>query len=81
MLGEDDDIVAALPQRRQNERQAGQALIEILAEAAFQDGGPEVDIARADDPDVDPLAPRAAEPAYGSLLDHIEEFGLQRRGQ
>ena len=76
MLGKQDDIVAPLPQWRQKERQAGQALVEILAEAVLQYRGAEVDIAGADDPDVDELAPGAPEPAYGTFLDRIEELGL-----
>src|SRR5262245_37580481 len=81
ILGENDDIVAPLPQRRQSQRQARQALVEILAKAAFPYRSSEIDIAGADDPGVDALAPGTAEPAHGSLLDSTEKLGLERCGQ
>jgi len=81
VLGKHDDVVAPLPQRRQGQREARQALVEILAEASFSYGGSEVDVARTDDPDVDALAPGTAEPAHGSFFDSIEELGLEGPGQ
>src|SRR5262249_21487715 len=66
---------------RQGKRQAGKALVEILAEASFQYGGSEVGGSRTDDPDVDALAPGTAEPAHSSFFDSIEELSLGGRGQ
>ena len=64
MLGEHDDVVAPLSQGRERQCQAGEALVEILAEAALLYGGSEIGIGGADDPDIDALTPSTTEPTY-----------------
>ena len=81
MLGERGDVLRALAQRRQRDGQDSQAVIEILAEAPGVDGGGQLLAAGREDPDVDGLAPGAAESADGLLLDHLQELGLESRGQ
>src|SRR5437762_2165463 len=61
MLGERGDVLRALAQRRQRDGQDSQAVIEILAEAPGVDGGGQLLAAGREDPDVDGLAPGAAD--------------------
>ena len=80
MLGKLHDVLAALPQRRESDRQDRQAMVEVLAEPPRADRLLEILAGRGDHPGVDRLAARAAEAAHGALLDHLQELGLQSLG-
>jgi hypothetical protein len=67
---------AALAQRRELEREYGEPVVEVLAEAPGPDGGPQVDVGRGDDPDVDLELARAAEAAEAPRVQHGEQLGL-----
>jgi hypothetical protein len=77
LLGQQQDVTAPCPQRRQQERDDGQPVIEIRAEAPLPGGGGQVLAGGRDDRDVQRLAPRAAEPAHRALLDDLQQLGLQ----
>ena len=81
VLGERDDVAAALAQRRQRHREHGQAMVEILAEAPLADGDAQVLVGRRHDPHVHGLVARGAEPPHHAVLQHLEELGLQRLRQ
>jgi hypothetical protein len=81
VLGEPHDVVAPLAEGRQADRQDGQAVVEVLAEAARPDGVLEVLAGGGHHPGVGGLAARAAEAADRALLDHLEELGLERLGR
>ena len=77
VLGQPEDVLASLAQRRKLQRHHGQPMIEILPEAVRPDRLVQVLARGGDQPDVDRLAPGAAEPADGLLLEHLEELRLQ----
>jgi hypothetical protein len=81
VLGQQLDIVCALAQRRQGERDPGQPLIEVLAEAPGLDGVREILVRRADDPDVDGFAPGRAQPANAVVLEDSQQLGLEGQRQ
>ena len=78
VIGQLHDVRAALAQRRQRQRDDGESVIEILAEAAPANRLAEVLVGRRDEPHVDGLVARAAEPAHHALLERLEELGLER---
>ena len=80
MLGQHQDVLAALAQRRQREREHGEPVIEVLAEAPSLNRCLQIFVGRSQDPDVDRLVARAAEPAYRPLLEHLEELRLEPFG-
>jgi hypothetical protein len=75
-LGEAQHVAPALPQRRQRHRDHGEAMVEVVPEAAFPSGGQEIGVRGADHPDVGRLAPGAAEAAHRALLERLQELGL-----
>ena len=80
MLGEEQDVLTALPEQRQAQGQDREAVVEILAEAPLPDAGQEIDVRGADDPGVRGLGPSAAESPHHALLDDGQELRLQRLG-
>jgi len=81
VLGEPHDVLAAVPERRQGEREHREAVVEVLAEAPLADRPAQVLVGRGEHPHVDRLVPRAAEPAHAALLERLQELGLERLGQ
>jgi hypothetical protein len=77
VLGQGEDVRAALPERRQRDGDDGQAVVEVLAKAPRADGGLQVFVGRGDHPHVDVLVAGGSEPTHTALLQHLEEFGLQ----
>ena len=77
-VGQEDDVLPALPQRRQLDRHDRQPEVEVLPEAAARDLGLEVLVGRRDDPDVDLDPVPAADPLDLPLLEEPEELDLER---
>ena len=77
MLGQTEDVLAPIPERRESQRDDGQAVVEIFAEAPSADGRLQVLARRGHEPHVHGLAPRAAQPPHGLLLQHLQELRLQ----
>jgi hypothetical protein len=81
VIREEDDVASTLAQRRQPDRENGEPMVQILAEPALANRRRQIAVRRADDPDVDGLAVRAAETADRALLDGFQELGLETFGQ
>jgi hypothetical protein len=77
VLGKEDRVVAALPEGRQVEGHDREPVIEILAEVTGAHRGQQVLVARGDDPDVNRLGARGAEPTDGTVLQDLQELGLE----
>jgi hypothetical protein len=81
VLGEQQDVAATGAQRRQVDGEHGQPVVEVGPEAPGGDGGAEVDVRGADQPDIGGLGTRAAQGADGPFLDGGEELGLRGVGE
>ena len=79
VLGEQEDVAAALTKRRQPEGDAGQPVIEVGPEAPVAHGLGQVGVGCGDDPDVDGLGAPGPESPHRPLLDDLEQLALQRR--
>src|SRR3989441_3421175 len=76
MLGEYRDIVPALAQWRQPERDDREPMIEVFAEATLTRCCTEILVTGGDDPPGPPRPPPAAQPAGRPTLGRPEEFVL-----
>ena len=81
MLGQRDDVVTTLTQGRQHHGQHGEPVVEVLAEAPLAHRGPQILVRRGEDPHVDRLVARRAEPPHAALFEHLEQLRLERLGQ
>ena len=80
-VGQLEDVLTAVAQRRKREDEHRQTVIEILAESAIAYGGREVGVGGRDDEDVNRVRPGAAEPPHLVTLEHGEQLPLQLHGQ
>jgi hypothetical protein len=80
VLGEQDDVLAAVAESGERERDHGETMVQIVPKVPGADGRPEIGVRGADDPGVSRLGPRTAETANGVLLDGLEQLGLQGHG-
>jgi hypothetical protein len=76
-LGEQEDVRLALAQRRQLEREQGEPVVEVLAEATRPHRLGQVLVGGGDDPHVDGLGPGAAEATDDAVLEDLEQLGLE----
>ncbi len=81
MVGEREQVLGALAQRRQVDVHDVEAVVEILAEGARLEARVEVLVGGGDDAHVDALGPRGAERPDLALLQDAQELGLQRGRQ
>ena len=79
VLEQREDVLRAIAQRRQVDREYMQAIIEILAKRAPGHGDLQVAIRRRDDAHVGLEHPRAAEALEFALLEDAQELRLHRR--
>ena len=77
MLHQQRDVVLAVAQRRQLDRDDVQPVEQVLAELAFLHHLAQVDVGRGDDPDVDLDRLHAAEAREVALLDHAQQLRLR----
>ena len=70
------DVLGALPQRRDADREDVQAVVEVVAEPVFVNHLNEVPIRCCDQTDVDLDRPGAADALELVLLEHAEELRL-----
>ena len=80
VVDERRDVLLALAQRRELDRDDVQPVEEVLAEASLLDGAPQVDVGGRHDPDVHLDGLDAAEPHELALLHHAQELGLGLEG-
>ena len=79
MLGEQDGIAVALGEARDLHDDLGEAVIEILAEAARRDHLVQVLVGGADDARVDRDRLAAADPLDHPLLEEAQQLDLERQ--
>src|SRR5438445_13684885 len=79
MLGERDDVLLALAERRELHREPGQAVVEVLAERSRPDELPQVAVRGADDAHVDAAPTRRTHRPDLACLESAEPPDLQRR--
>jgi len=77
--GEFRDLVAPLPQRRQRDADDVQPEEEVFAELTIGDRRFEVAVGRCHDSHVDADVVAASEPGELAVLQHLQQFRLQRR--
>src|SRR5206468_548174 len=80
VLGEAQDVVTSLAKRRQSQRYAGQAVVEVFAKTPLAPGRDEILVRRRDQPHVDRLVPRPAHAPDRPVLDRLQQLGLQVAG-
>ena len=78
-LAERQDVIAAISQRRQPDREHVEPIIEIFAELPVGDPALKVTIRRSHNPGVGAKHSRSTEPLKFTLLEDAEELGLRRR--
>ena len=81
MFGEGEDVLSSLPERRKPERHDGQPVEEILAEPSPARARVQILARGGDDPDVNRLGTRTAQPSNRSVLEDRQQLRLQRLGQ
>jgi hypothetical protein len=72
LLGKLNNVRAALPKRRQLERQHSQTVVEILAEAPFAHRLRQILVRRGDEPHIDRFGARAAQAAHGTVFQDLQ---------
>ena len=78
VLGERRDVPRPLAERRQGHAHDVEAVVEVQAEEAVPDGGPEVAVGRGDEADVGLDRPRPADALEGLVLEDAQELRLER---
>ena len=61
-FGQERDVLSPVTERGEDQLDDVEAIVEILAEGPGTDGGGQVDVGGADDPDIDPLGRLSADP-------------------
>ena len=79
--GEGRDVVLAVAQRRDDEFDDGEPVVEVLAERARLGLGEQVAVGRRDDAHVDLLDPARADGLDLAFLEDAEQLGLDRERQ
>ncbi len=77
VFGDADDVLAALAQRRQRDRDHVETIVEIEAEAPLAQRFGEIDMGGGDETEVDMVRPVAADRLYLLVLQHAQQLGLQ----
>ena len=79
MLEQDGNLFFALAQRRNLHGEGVEAVVEILAQALVGESFGNVDVGRGQDADIDLDDGTAAQARELLILQHVQEFGLQKR--
>ena len=74
-------VARTIAQRRQVNGDDVQAVVQILTKRARVDGCPQIAIGRRQDPQVDADRPRTADPLELAVLQHPQQFALERVGE
>ena len=78
VLGQQNDVVSALSERWQTDRDDREPVVEVFPKAPLAGPHHQVLVARRQDPGVHRLAPSAAEPADRPIFEDGEELALKR---
>jgi len=81
VIGQRQDIFLATAQGRQVDLNHVEAVIEILAEAAFAELAFEIAVGGGDDAYVDAFGPIHAERSHFAILQNAQKLGLQGQGK
>lgn len=81
VLGQRQDIAAALAQRRQLDGRHVQAVEQVLAEVSGDHRVSQVDVGRRHQPHVDGDRPARTEPHHLAFLQHAQQLDLDARRQ
>ena len=81
VLREEPDVSGALAQRRHLEREDGESIVEVAAEAALCNCLEEIAVRGRDDTHVGRQRDRAADPFELALLEHAQQEHLRLHGQ
>src|SRR5690606_33722554 len=81
LAGEQQDVLAALAQRRQLDGHDREPEVQILAELALTDHLPEIAVGGRDHPDVDLADLALADPLDLATIEHPQQLGLEIEGQ
>ena len=81
VLRERHDVLGALTDGRQQDREHLQPEVEVLAEATRADLGPQVPVGGGDDPNIDRDLALLADRPDGLALERAQELGLALEGQ
>jgi hypothetical protein len=81
VVGEQQHVVPALPERRQVHREDVEAVEEVLAEPSGRHVALQVPVRRRDDPDIGPQRGGPANPLELALLEDPQELGLDGQRQ
>src|SRR5207253_3689410 len=71
------DVLRAIPQRRERDREDVQPVVEVVAEGPGRHHLREISVGRRDESDVDSFGARAAEPFELLLLEHAQQLRLE----
>ena len=77
-IDEGGDVFPVVAQRRDVDGDDVEAIVEVLAEGAFLEGGAEIAIRRGDEADIDFESFRAAEALEFAFLENPKKFDLNR---
>ncbi len=72
MLGQSDDVLGTLPQRRYAKLKLAETMKKVLAKAARVDGGVEILIGGGNDADVDRDLAVASQAVEGRSIQHAQ---------
>ena len=78
-MGQDQDVLGTLAQRRDRDLEYVEAVIEVLAEALPRDGVGEVAVGRGDEAHIGLERAGPAQALELPLLEHPQELGLHHR--
>ena len=78
---EQRDVLGAVAERRERDREDAEAVVEVFAEGLVVDGLEQVAVGGGDDPDVDRQRRAAADALDLALLEDAEELGLGLQGE
>ena len=81
VLDEQRDVLAAIAQRRERDREHVEPIVQVAAEAALAHFLGQIAVGRGDDAHVDVHRARAAQPLELSFLQHAQQLGLQLERQ
>src|ERR1017187_5940689 len=81
VLRQDRDVALARPERRDDDVDDVDSVVEILPEAAAGDLGLEVAVGRGDEADIDAERGVGSDGLEASILQDTQELGLRRQWQ
>jgi hypothetical protein len=79
MGGQEGNVLGALPERGERERDLVESIVEILAKPALGHAARKILVGGTDDPHIDRLFNRGTHPSHTALLNGSEQLDLHRQ--